>query len=489
LSASLLALAACSGNGSTPGPGATAKPSASPSPRASAGPSPAPSATPTLAPTATPSPVPLQGGVGVGVGPAKIKHIVFVVQENRSFDNLFGGFDASGKPFPGADTWSNPVAGEPTPHDHNGNPVTMQQGLLEECYSPAHYHPDAVGDIDGGAMNGFDREVVSQLGCAPGSPPPDYTYRYIAESEVAPYWQLAETYVLADRMFEPFSSGSFGAHMYVASGQSANTIDEPNATPWGCDAPLNTFVDVITPGGGEEPGVFPCFSIPSFADVLDEHSVPWRYYAGARTDYGYLWSILDAFNRIRNGPEWSTNVINPPAQFLTDVQNGQLAAMTWITPTLDVSDHPVSHENEGPAWIASVVNAIGTSRFWDTTAIFITWDDWGGWYDHVPPPSLNPVALGIRVPLIVVSPYARASYVSHVTHTTGSVLHFAEEALNLPSLGEEDARADDLSDAFDFTQAPRSFGNAIRTRFKQGQIRRAASSARGTPPGARDDDD
>jgi phospholipase C len=482
LSASALALGSCGGGSSPSGALPSARPSASPH----ATPSPSPKPTPTLTPTAVPT---AAGGVGVGVGPAKIKHVVFVVQENRSFDDIFGGFDASGKPFPGADVWSNPDSGEPTPHDHNGNPVTMQQGLLEDCFSPAHYHPNSVQDVDGGAMNGFDLEPVSKLACAPSTPPPTFPYRYIAESEVASYWQLAETYVVADRMFEPMSSGSFGAHLYLAAGQSANTIDEPSNTPWGCDAPIGTIVDVITHGGGEVPGVFPCFAIPSFADELDLHGVSWRYYAGARNDYGYLWSIFDAFERIRNGPEWTSNVINPPAQFLTDVGNGTLAAMTWITPTLDTSDHPVSHSNLGPSWVASVVNAVGASQFWNSTAIFITWDDWGGWYDHVPPPTLSPVALGIRVPLIVVSPYARAGYVSHVVHTTGSVLHFAEEAFNLPSLGEEDARADDLGDAFDFTQMPRTFGTQLRTRYKVDAIRRAASTSRGRPAGARDDDD
>jgi phospholipase C len=438
-----------------------------------------------------PSPTPAataSSGVGVGVGPSKIKHVVIVIEENRSFDNLFGGFDANGKPFPGADTWSNPLPGEPTPHDHNGNPVTMQQGLLEDCYSPAHYHPNAVQDVDDGAMDGFDQEPVSELGCAKSSPPPTFPYRYISEQEVSTYWQLGEQYVLADRMFEPISSGSFGAHLYLAAAQSANTIDEPSNTPWGCDAPPLTFVDVITPTGGEVPGPYPCFTIPSFADLLDAHGISWRYYATNKTDYGYLWSVFDAFDRIRNGPEWSTNVINPPSQFLTDVQNGTLASMTWISPTLLTSDHPVSHSNMGPSWVASIVNAVGQSQFWNSTAIFVTWDDWGGWYDHVPPPALSPVALGIRVPLIVISPYARTAYVSHATHTTGSMLHFAEEAFGLPSLGQEDERADDLGDAFDFTQAPRTFG-AAKMRHNLQSIRRAASVSRGKPAGARDDDD
>jgi phospholipase C len=411
--------------------------------------------------------------VTVGVGPRKIKHVVFLIQENRSFDDLFGGLDQNGKPFPGADTVSNPLPGEPTPHDHNGKPVAMKAGLLEECYVPDHEHPAAVLEVNGGAMNGFDLDPINALHCA--SPPPDYIYRYIQESEVAPYWQIGEQYAVSDRMFEPIGAESFSGHLFAVAGQTAGTIDNPDSFPWGCDAPLNTVVDVEVPGGGEMPGVYPCFEVKSLADVLDERHVTWRYYASPYPDFGYIWSTLDAFDRIRNGNDWTSDVISPPAQFLTDVQNGQLASMTWITPTLATSDHPVSETNMGPAWVASVVDAIGTSRYWSSTAIFIMWDDWGGWYDHVPPPTVSDFGLGLRVPLIVVSPYARGGYVSHVVHTSGSVLRFAEEALDLPSLGEQDALSDDLGDVFDFNRAPRSFSN-FAIKASRREVYDAASS-------------
>jgi phospholipase C len=150
-----------------------------------------------------------------------------------------------------------------------------------------------------------------------------------------------------------------------------------------------------------------------------------------------------------------------------------------VTPTYANSDHPGTDSATGPAWIASVVNAIGQSQFWNSTAIFIVWDDWGGWYDHVPPPVLPSnryFALGLRVPVIVVSPYARTAYVSHVTHTTGSILRFTEEVLGLPSLGEEDARSDDFSDAFDFSQAPTPFTPFAQARSKA-EIKRAAGNS------------
>ena len=436
-------------------------------------------------PSATPAPQ-VSAGANLSVGAAKIAHVVFVVQENRSFDYIFGGVDASGNPFPGADTVSNPVPGEPTPHDHNGNPVTMQVGWLEDCYSPAHGHPQAETEINGGAMNGFDLDVVGRDACAaPGTPPPDFVYRYALESEVDPYWQMAEHYVLADRMFQPWTAGSFTGHLFSIAGQTEGTIDNPSQSPWGCDSVADNEVLQVLANGGEGGGVYPCFDMATLASVLDARHVSWRYYAAPNTDYGYLWSTFDAIRAVREGPEWTTNVISPPAQFVSDVQNGTLAGMTWITPTLDDSDHPVSANKLGPSWVATVVNAVGTSKFWNSTAIFIMWDDWGGWYDHYPPPVQAPAGLGIRVGLIVVSPYARTGYVSHLNHTSGSVLHFAEEALGLPSLGQQDAISDDLGDAFNFAQAPTAF-TPFSVPYQPQALRAGARSRR--PSGVAPDD-
>jgi phospholipase C len=415
--------------------------------------------------------------IGVSIGPPKIKHIVVLFEENRSFDSIFGGLDSKGKPFPGADTVSNPLPGEPTPHDHNGNPVTMVAGSLNECYDPNHNLGDGEGDIDGGKMDGFDLEKVETLGCAQSTPGPDYPYRYVAETEVDPYWKIGEKYAISDRMFEPVNSSSFTPHLFMVSGQSARTIDDPAQTPWGCDSGGGNTVDVYNEKtGGVIVGEYPCFNVPTLADVLDQRGVSWHYYATDKSDFGYEWSAYDAFNQIRNGPDWSSDVTTPPAQLIADVQNGTLAAMTWVTPTLATSDHPSTVTDTGPAWVTTVVNAIGKSQFWDQTAIFVTWDDWGGFYDHVPPTKINVVGLGLRVPLIVVSPYVRPKYVSHNQHTTGSILHFAEEMFDLPSLGTEDARADDLQDVFDFTQKPTKFKSFKVPKSNADVLRAAASS-------------
>jgi phospholipase C len=187
---------------------------------------------------------------------------------------------------------------------------------------------------------------------------------------------------------------------------------------------------------------------------LDAAHVSWKYYAPSATggDIGYIWSAYDAIKHIRFGPDWAGDVISPETQVLSDIENGKVAQVSWVIPSWANSDHANSLSTTGPDWVASIVNAIGTSKYWDDTAVFIAWDDWGGWYDHVPPPQLDEMGLGFRVPLIVVSPYARHGYVSHQQHEFGSILRFTEEAFGLPSLGTRDAISDDLLDCFDLSQ-------------------------------------
>ena len=162
--------------------------------------------------------------------------------------------------------------------------------------------------------------------------------------------------------------------------------------------------------------------------------------------------------KIFNGPDWNADVINPPSRFFNDVGAGQLANVTWITPTSLTRITPGLNSSTGPAWVASLVNAIGTSKFWKSTAIFVMWDDWGGWFDPVKPVYEDYDGLGFRVPVIMVSPYAKRGYVTHVQYETASVLRFIEDTFGLAQLAAADARANDPAiDAFDYSQAPRKF--------------------------------
>ena len=180
--------------------------------------------------------------------------------------------------------------------------------------------------------------------------------------------------------------------------------------------------------------------------------------AGAVGTSSDIWSSYRSIGHIRYGPDWSADVLSPQTRFFDDVRRGKLAAVTWITPTCRNSDHANCGGKHGPDWVASLVDAVGASKFWDTSAVFVFWDDWGGWYDHVPPPYEDYDGLGIRVPMLVISPYAKAGYVSHVRYEHGSILKFIEDQFGLARLAPSDERANSpAGDCFDFSQPPRPF--------------------------------
>ncbi len=210
----------------------------------------------------------------------------------------------------------------------------------------------------------------------------------------------------------------------------------------------------MDPSNGQYSHIFPCVDIPTLPDELNTAGRTWRYYTAISTQYGYIWSVLDAINHIRYGDQWSTNV-RPVNNFVSDVQR-HLADVTWITPPGDDSDHPGPKLNlcVGEGWSVEIINAIMNSPFWNSTVIFLTWDDFGGFYDHVPPPTVDYFGLGIRVPLLVISPYVKAGTVQHGLSGATSLLRFAETVFNLPPLTHRDKRANNLMDMFNFNQKP-----------------------------------
>jgi phospholipase C len=264
-------------------------------------------------------------------------------------------------------------------------------------------------------------------------------------------------------MFQANTGPSFAAHQYMIAGQAADVAENPSGSNWGCGAASNTTAAIIGPSGTELPGVYPCFDYQTAADLLDQKGVSWRYYAPADGNSFFILSAFQAIRHIRYGDDWKQNVISPQTKVLVDIAHGQLAQVTWIVPDWTHSDHPGSGSMEGPDWVASIVNAIGQSRYWNSTAIFITWDDWGGWYDHVDPPKIDAMGPGFRVPLIVVSPYARHGYVSHHFHEVSGFISFIEKNFDLGTSGARDAGSDAFSDCFDYTQKPVAY-NAIATK-------------------------
>jgi phospholipase C len=397
------------------------------------------------------------GRASIDLSRQKIRHVVVIFQENRTPDNLFHGL-------PNADIANSGM-------NSLGQTIPLSPTMLANGYDLNHAHLAFVDMYDGGKMDGADKIPVKCTAVCPPNP----QFVYVNPSEVAPYFQLAQQYTFADRMFQTNQGPSFPAHQFIISGTSApsptsnlfaaeNPTGIPNAFGnAGCTAPAAEFVALIDPAGNESSAQYPCFEHPTLVDLLDSKKVAWRYYTPSPS---FIWTgpnaiqhicMPDATRTVCTGPDWTNNVILKQTQVLTDIGNGQLPAVSWVIPSGQASDHPNVNDGSGPSWVASVVNAIGNSSYWSSTAIFITWDDWGGWYDHVAPPIINSYEYGFRVPLIVVSPYAKPRYVSHVTHDFGSILKFIEEVYNLPSLGYADAPADDLADCFDFNQTPLTF--------------------------------
>jgi phospholipase C len=214
-------------------------------------------------------------------------------------------------------------------------------------------------------------------------------------------------------------------------------------------------VQLIDLAGDERRSTYPCFTgTKTIFDLLDDRGVSWKYYI--RRKGPGLWNAPDAIRHIRFGADYA-GVVSPETTILRDVARGRLPEVSWVIPGLDNSDHPRLNNGSGPSWVATVVNAIGESPYWDTTAIVVTWDDWGGWYDHVTPLEKTSYERGFRVPLLLISPYSKREYVSHTTYEFGSILRFVEENWGLGTLGATDEGSASIVDMLNFAQPPRRF--------------------------------
>jgi phospholipase C len=416
-----------------------------------------------------------------------IKHVVVVIQENRSFDDFFALF-------PGAD---GATRGK-RKVERGGKFVdvwtTLKPHALVMPSDIQHCRAAFLTDYDGGKMDGFG---LVDLGVCreKGKPAGTVVYQYVEQSQIQPYWDMADLWVLADHLFQTQGSGSFTAHQDLIRGDTAissseSLVDNPTAMPWGCDAGSSVVTSLLTSSGKYllNKGPFPCTNkFPSssyyqtLGDLLDTAGVSWKYYSpcfkawnkngcddGCPTQCsGALLNAFDVIWSVRNGPEWGTNVSMPETNIFNDITGGALPAVSWVIPADANSDHPGEPCgcDDGPSWVASVVNAIGQSSYWDSTAIVVVWDDWGGFYDSVPPKQYkgNVGGLGFRVPAIVISPYdiagsgSQGGYVSHTPYEFGSILKFIEKNWNLGSLNTSDKRANSIGDVLNYNQQPRAF--------------------------------
>jgi phospholipase C len=364
-----------------------------------------------------------------------VAHVIFIIQENRSFDNLFQGYRGADTAASGKDSAGDTIALAPIP--------------FEAPYDIAHGAGNFVSSTDGGKMDGFDQELIEGDASKYAHP----QYGYVPHSETALYFAMARQYVLADRAFTSNLDASYVSHQYAIAAQAAGAVDLPSYD--GCEHDRSNVIATWTQTREYGPDEQTCQNYLTLGDELDAAGLTWRFYTYSTADW--LWTGYGSIRHIRYGNDWS-RVVSPETKVLSDIGAGKLASVSWVTPSDPDSDHPGSESRTGPEWIASIVNAVGESPYWKDTTIFVMWDDWGGWYDHVPPPYEDYDGLGIRVPLLMISAYAKKNYVTHVQYETGSVLRFIEDRFGLAPLAASDARATDpAADCFDFAAPPRTF--------------------------------
>jgi phospholipase C len=366
-----------------------------------------------------------------------IKHVVFLIKENRTFDNLFGTF-------PGADGVSFGL------DDGVRRPLTPGTDGSIGSYDIPHCYTCSREAWDHGKMDGFDQDATSDR----------WSYTQLRRSQLPNYWHWATRFVLADRFFSSAQGPSFPNHLYAIAAQSGGAHDNPRRTgafrssnTFGCDAPKGQTVTVVD-SEGKERQVQPCFEFQTEGDLLNDAGINWAYYAADPDQLGYIWSAYSAIGHIRNTRQWRDHVL-PVDRVIADIGKDRLPPVTWIAPRYEVSEHPQYNFCLGENWSTQVIDAIMKSSMWESTAIFVTWDDYGGFYDHVAPPQVDAFGFGIRVPLLVISPYALKGTIDHHLGEFSSVLRFIEDNWDLRSLTARDRAARNLSYDFDFTQKPR----------------------------------
>lgn len=261
-------------------------------------------------------------------------------------------------------------------------------------------------------MDKFDL-IIKSNNRKPGNKNGDFlAYTQLKQRDIPNYFAYAHDFVLADHMFSSLHGASFPNHLYTVAAQFGGAIGNiKNALGrWGCDSPAGAAVEVID-NNGSITEQYPCFDFQTLADSLEVAGISWKYYAPEQGESGYIWSTLDAIDHIRNSSLWSEHVV-PYTEFVTDARNGQLPAVSWLVTTAPLSEHPPHSTCQGENWTVQQINAVMRGPDWNSTVIFLTWDDFGGFYDHVPPPNVDEFGFGPRVPLLIISPFVKKGFIS-----------------------------------------------------------------------------
>jgi phospholipase C len=414
-----------------------------------------------------------------GGAKSKIEHVIVIMQENRSFDHYFGTY-------PGA---------EGIPMDANGVPtVCVTDPKTMTCVKPYHLTADKnIGGphssksfttcVDAGKMDGFIANAeAGKTGCADPNDPNCSNgmlidvMGYHTDAEIPNYWAYAKNFVLQDHMFQPNASWSFPQHLYMVSGWSARCTTPAD--------PMTCTTELDNPGTGLAAGPKNDYPWTDITFLLHKAGVSWKYYLGEGDDphcggdpedcqplaiaanVPSIWNVLPEFDTVKADGE--TGNIVPFDQLYQDVQAKTLPSVAWVAPAGVVSEHPVNLVSAGQGYVTALVNTIMKSPYWNSTVIFLSWDDWGGFYDHVAPPKIDQGGYGIRVPGIVISPWVKKGTIDKQILSHDAYLKFIEDVfLNGERLDpKNDGRSDprptvreavlqgDLMNDFDFDQTP-----------------------------------
>jgi len=447
---------------------------------------------------------------GDAAGIHKIKHVVVIMQENRSFDSYFGTY-------PGADGLPRDAAGglmSCVPDPRAGGCRRPYHDTSNDNAGGKHQLVDAQKDLDGGKLDGFvtDAEQAVNRGCLNVGDPKCQTAAapdvmgYHDGRDIPNYWTYANNFVLQDHMFEPVDSWSYASHLYMVSGWSATCPTQGQGTgvlaahPMACkNDPAVTLRVASQQGGGQQGNAVPPNSaarripVEAWTDLtylLAKHGVGWKYYVADGTATActtpaqaaaclrgqrdqnatpFIWNTLLTATDVRqDGQSGNVQTLD---RFYADAKAGALPAVSWVAPSGLTSEHPPALITTGQSYVTGLINAVMESPDWNSTAIFLAWDDWGGFYDHVAPPRVDGNGYGLRVPGLVISPYARRGYVDHQTLSFDAYLKFIEDDFlggqrldpktdgrpdRRPGVREDAKALGDLTRDFDFAQPPRS---------------------------------
>lgn len=390
--------------------------------------------------------------------PDRIKHIVFIIKENRTFDHYFGRY-------PGADGVTKGTLS-------SGRVIDLRRAKDMMTHDLGHSFKDGVVAINGGRMDGFDKIMKGES--LEG-------YTQFRRGQIPNYWAYADEFVLGDRMFSSMYGPTFPEHLYTVAAQAGrvtgNKTTRGNKVPGGyCEDRGERVPHFKRLTAGQRATVMdaeeraavgrvddfwervrPCFDFKVLPDSLTEAGIPWRYYGNA----GY-YSALLAIRHIRFSEHWGTDVVRE-GRFIEDIKKERLRRVSWVLPGVGFDEHPGLHHSvcKGENWTVRHLNALMRSRYWKNTVVFITWDDFGGFYDHVKPPHLDIMGLGPRVPLLIISPWAHRGVVDSTTYEFSSILKFIETVFGLNNLTARDRAADAMMSAFDFDSPDAAEGRKL----------------------------